>query len=91
MIFVHDHIYSDYWRGLLSKTDFTGRKLQQCLDVIHRDVVSVWNIRNSSVGPFPPHPYSTDRSLLQYLAGDDFKVKMTVLVDDLIANPNTPT
>jgi len=63
-----------YWSGLLSKTDFTGKQLQQCLDVIHRDIVSVWNIRNSS-----------------YLAGDDFKAKMTALVDDLITNPNTPT
>jgi hypothetical protein len=29
--------------------------------------------------------------LLQYLAGDDFKAKMTVLVDELVSNPNTPT
>jgi len=63
-----------YWNGLLSKTDFTGKQLRQCLDVIHRDIVSVWNIRNSS-----------------YLEGDDFKAKMTFLVDDLITNPNTPT
>jgi len=63
-----------YWSRLLSKTDFTGKQLQQCLDVIHRDIVSVWNIRNSS-----------------YLAGDDFRAKMTVLVDDLVTNPNTPT
>jgi hypothetical protein len=53
LMFVHDHIYSEYWSGLLSKTDFTGKQLRQCLDVIHRDIVSVWNIRNSSVGPFP--------------------------------------
>jgi hypothetical protein len=91
LIFVHDHIYSEYWSRLLSKTDFTGKQLWQCLDVIHRDIVYVWNIRNSSVGPFPPYPYSTDRSPLQYLGSDDFKAKMTVLVNDLIANPNTPT
>jgi GTP-binding protein EngB required for normal cell division len=64
----------NYWSKLLSKSDFTGKQLRQCLYVIHRDIVSVWNIRNSS-----------------YLAGDDFRVKMTVLVDDLVANPNTPT
>jgi hypothetical protein len=29
--------------------------------------------------------------LLQYLAGDDFKAKKTVLVDELVSNPNTPT
>jgi len=59
---------------LLSKSDFTGKQLRHCLDVVHRDIVSVWNIRNSC-----------------YLAGDDFRVKMTVLVDDLVTNPNTPT
>jgi hypothetical protein len=33
-------------------TDFTGRKLQQCLDVIHHDIISVWNIRESNVRPY---------------------------------------
>jgi len=33
-----------YWNGLLSHTDFTGKKLRQSLDVIHYDIVSVWNI-----------------------------------------------
>ncbi|KAN0118209.1 hypothetical protein V8E52_005470 [Russula decolorans] len=61
-----NHIYSEYWNGLLSHTDFTGKKLRQSLDVIHYDIVS-------------------------YLASDDFKAKMTVLVDDLVSNHNTPT
>ncbi|KAN0109794.1 hypothetical protein V8E52_008900 [Russula decolorans] len=72
--FCSDHINSEYWSGLLSNTDFSGKKLRQCLDVIHRDIVSVWNIRNSS-----------------YLASDEFKAKMIVLIDDLGVNPNTPT
>ncbi|KAF8521772.1 hypothetical protein BU17DRAFT_87676 [Hysterangium stoloniferum] len=38
-----------YWSGLLSNTDFSGKKLRQCLDVIHHDIVSVWNIRNSNL------------------------------------------
>lgn len=91
LIFVPDHIHAEYWSGLLSRTDFTGRQLRQCLDVIHRDIISVWNIRNSSVGPLPLQTYSTDRTPSQYLPSDDFKVKMTVLVDDLVTNPNTPT
>ncbi|KAF8333731.1 hypothetical protein F5887DRAFT_1259834 [Amanita rubescens] len=64
-----------YWNGLLSSTDFRQKKLQQCLDVIHRDIVSVWNIHDSNA----------------YLVGNDFKAKMLVLVDDLVANPNTKT
>jgi len=35
-----------YWKGLISSTDFTGKKLRQCLDVIHTDIISVWNIRD---------------------------------------------
>ena len=86
LIYVHYHIYSEYWRGLLLSTDFTGKNLRQCLDVIHRDIVSIWNIRNSSVGAFShqAHQHSIDFFLLQYLASDDFKAKMTVLVDDLV-------
>ena len=45
--FIQDVTYSGYWSGLISSTDFTGKKLQQCLDVIHHDIVSIWNIYDS--------------------------------------------
>lgn len=38
----------EYWSGLLSGTDFTGQKLQRCLDIIHGDIVSIWNIKDPS-------------------------------------------
>jgi hypothetical protein len=44
--FVQFAIRTGYWSGLLSSVDFTQKKLQQCLDVIHRDIVAVWNIRD---------------------------------------------
>jgi hypothetical protein len=44
---------SGYWSGLISSTDFTGKKLRECLDVIHNDIILVWNIRDpSDVSPF---------------------------------------
>ena len=43
--------------------DFEGKKLCECLDVIHGDIISIWNI----------------------------KAKMSVLVNDLVSNPSTPT
>jgi len=62
-----------YWKGLISSTDFTGKKLRQCLDVIHTDIISVWNIRD-------PH---------KYLAGEEFKSTMSRLVEDLLPTPCT--
>ncbi|KAG5644396.1 hypothetical protein DXG03_008563 [Asterophora parasitica] len=35
-----------YWRGLASSFHFPGNTLEQCLDVIHTDIVTVWNFRN---------------------------------------------
>ena len=36
-------------------------------------------------------PCNADPCLLQYLISDDFKAKMSVLVDDLVTDPKTPT
>ena len=33
-----------YWRGLGSSEDFAGRALANCVEVIHADIVSVWNL-----------------------------------------------
>jgi len=60
-----------YWSGLLASTDFTGQKLQRCLDIIHGDIVAVWNIHDSD----------------NYLAGNNFKARISGLVADLHANP----
>jgi hypothetical protein len=72
--FFQVHTYSEYWSGLISSTDFTGKKLQQCLDVIHHDIVSIWNIRDSNVGHFSYRVYPRDHDLsliLQYLEGNN--------------------
>lgn len=36
-----DHI--GYWNGLASSDDFAGRTLASCVEVIHADIVGVWN------------------------------------------------
>ncbi|KAG6378076.1 hypothetical protein JVT61DRAFT_13759 [Boletus reticuloceps] len=62
-----------YWSGLGSGINFATKTLEECLSTIHADIVTVWNIQDSS----------------NYLAGDDFKARMTHLVDDLASvNPN---
>ena len=32
-----------YWNGLASSDDFAGRTLASCVEVIHADIVGVWN------------------------------------------------
>jgi hypothetical protein len=36
----------EYWRGLASGVNFLGKDLRRCLEVIHDDIVSVWNFPN---------------------------------------------
>ena len=38
--------FSEYWRGLAAGTYFADRRLDACIDVIHRDIVGIWNFRD---------------------------------------------
>ena len=33
-----------YWHGLGSSEYFAGRSLESCVEVIHKDIVGVWNL-----------------------------------------------
>ncbi|KAJ7289333.1 hypothetical protein C8J57DRAFT_1706206 [Mycena rebaudengoi] len=62
-----------YWSGLFSQV-FSGHTLQQCIDVIHEDIVEVWNIEDAN----------------SYLASGNFKARMSKVAEDLAVNPRTP-
>ena len=36
----------EYWRGLWSSDDFRGQTLANCIEVIHADIIEVWNLPN---------------------------------------------
>ena len=36
----------EYWRALWSSDDFRGQTLANCIEVIHTDIVGVWNLPN---------------------------------------------
>ncbi|OAX37671.1 hypothetical protein K503DRAFT_219392 [Rhizopogon vinicolor AM-OR11-026] len=65
-----------YWKALASAAAFKGKTVQACLEVLHTDIIRVWNFRD-------PH---------HYLESKEFKVMVVDLVDKLdvgsIANPN---
>ncbi|KAG2132691.1 uncharacterized protein EDB93DRAFT_1331612 [Suillus bovinus] len=46
-----------YWRGLVASVNFIGFTMLECLSVIHKDIIDVWNFND---------PY-------RYLASDQFK------------------
>jgi hypothetical protein len=62
-----------YWTGLASSTNFAGKTLETCLDVIHDDIIQVWNFED-------PH---------MHLRCKELKALITNLVDDLSQNKSS--
>ncbi|KAI0246859.1 hypothetical protein BJV78DRAFT_1286034 [Lactifluus subvellereus] len=54
-------------KPLGSSREFAGRTLEYCIDIIHTDIVDVWNIRDQN----------------KYLSNREFKAQMSHLVKDL--------
>ncbi|KAH8979091.1 hypothetical protein EDB92DRAFT_1981402 [Lactarius akahatsu] len=64
---------SRYWRSLLSSLDFADQTLKNCVNIIHLDIVEIWNMNDKR----------------RYLSSDTFKAKMSHLVKDLAGSANT--
>ncbi|KAH9018535.1 hypothetical protein EDB85DRAFT_2294485 [Lactarius pseudohatsudake] len=62
---------SRYWRSLGSSKDFTDQTLASCVNVIHEDIISVWNFGDGE----------------RYLSSTDFMARMSHLVGDLAGPP----
>jgi len=58
---------SRYWRNLWSSIDFTGQPLKDCVNVIHTDIIEIWNLK--------------DRA--NSLSSTAFKERMSHIVKDL--------
>ncbi|KAF7419488.1 hypothetical protein PC9H_002079 [Pleurotus ostreatus] len=56
-----------YWEGLGHSANFPNRPLKNCLDVIHRDVIAVWNFQDPN----------------KHLNSIKFQELMSQIVDDL--------
>ncbi|KAH9057192.1 hypothetical protein EDB87DRAFT_1632991 [Lactarius vividus] len=63
--------YVGYWRGLGSSNDFTHQTLANCVNVVHEDIISVWNFGDGE----------------RYLSSRDFTARMSHLVGDLAGLP----
>jgi len=58
---------SQYWCNLWSNLDFAGQELKNCVDIIHADIVEVWNLNDKS----------------KHLLSDTFKGRISHIVKDL--------
>ncbi|KAF8690274.1 hypothetical protein AX14_003036 [Amanita brunnescens Koide BX004] len=56
-----------YWRAIASGIHFLNVSLEKCLFAIHKDIVTIWNIRD----------------LDKILPSDEFRRRMKVIVEDL--------
>ncbi|KAF8259219.1 hypothetical protein EI94DRAFT_1813704 [Lactarius quietus] len=61
---------SRYWRSLWSSLDFADQSLKNCVNVVHDDIVEIWNLNDMS----------------RYLSSAQFKAKMSHVVKDLAAS-----
>ncbi|KAH9054845.1 hypothetical protein EDB87DRAFT_1416787 [Lactarius vividus] len=59
--------YVGYWRSLGTSQDFTDQALTSCVNVIHEDIINVWNFDDKE----------------GYLLSRDFVARMSHLVADL--------
>ncbi|KAF8265742.1 hypothetical protein EI94DRAFT_1734896 [Lactarius quietus] len=64
---------SQYWRNLWSSLDFANQTLKNCVNIIHDDIVEIWNLNDKA----------------RYLSSNKFKAKMSRLVKDLAASANS--
>jgi len=61
---------SRYWHRLWSNVDLSDHTLKACVNVIHEDLVEIWNLNDKA----------------RYLSSDEFKAKMSHLVGDLMGS-----
>jgi hypothetical protein len=41
-------VLSGYWRTLWYNPNFTNQELKDCVDIIHSDIVEIWNLNDST-------------------------------------------
>ena len=77
--------FTEYWTAIGTGLPFFGMSLERCLKAIHKDIVTIWNIRDlhdvctrvyhNCVFAFIASP--------EYFLSDAFHRRMMVIVEDL--------
>ena len=84
--FLRDYVHLGYRRNLQSSHDFADQTLENCVNVLHVDIVEIWNLNagdNVSYLRFPCFLFYLPSHGHQYLLSTSFKMKMSHVVKDL--------
>jgi hypothetical protein len=73
----------EYWRNLRSSLDFTDQTLKNCVNVIHIDIVEIWNLFDRHKVSSPQLSAVKNAQRNQYLLSNQFKINMSHVVKDL--------
>lgn len=71
-----------HWSELGSTTEFRGKLLENCVSIIHQDIIAIWNMQDSSSVRFPQLTNNLSH-YRKYLGGQDFRARMSNLVEEL--------
>ena len=86
LIQVNSDVHSPlgYWRGLWSSLDFADQPLKDCVNVIHTDIVEIWNLKDrNKVSSLPSFLLVSFTHRDQHLSEPRFKENMSHVVQDL--------
>jgi hypothetical protein len=72
-----------YWRNLWSSLDFADQPLKSCVNIIHTDIVQIWNIYDKNWVSSPQLLCCSAAQWNQYLSSDQFKINLSHIVKDL--------
>ena len=80
-----DYFPLGYWLNLWSSLDFIDQPLKSCVNIIHVDIVEIWNLYDKSRVSSPQLPCYSPAQRHQYLSSNQFKINMSYVVKDLAA------
>ena len=72
-----------YWCNLWSNLDFADKPLKDCVNLIHTDIVNIWDPDNKNKVSCFGCPYFLTVQRNQYISSKQFKINISHIVKDL--------
>jgi hypothetical protein len=71
-----------YWRTLYSNLEFADQPLKSCVNIIHVDIIDIWNLYDRHRVSSPPWRFVITVQRNQYLSSNEFKINMSHVIKD---------
>ena len=72
----------EYWRSLRSSLEFANQPLKRCVNIIHVDIVEIWNLYDRDRVGSPQWLAVITAQRNQYLSSNEFKINMSHVIKD---------